>query len=195
MRVDTASAPSSCCEAYGDTIGVELEDATAHVRFSGGITSTSADPMITHPHIDHDHGAGAVWSKYHVLNVVTDGLTVDVAAAVAAQVEPATRDHKHLVVYVDATWCEPCRYFHDAAVAGQLDDELSDLRLVAFDMDRGAALGAAGYTSAMIPLFAIPRRDGRASGEQIADSTKAPNAAQQIAPRLRALVDGRGTEQ
>jgi thiol-disulfide isomerase/thioredoxin len=130
------------------------------------------------------------------LELVEAPPATDVAAAVAAQVEPATRDHKHLVVYVGAAWCEPCRYFHDAAVAGQLDDELGDLRLVAFDLDRdSAALVAAGYTSAMIPLFAIPRSDGRASGAQIAGSIKGPGAAQQIAPRLRALVDGRGTEQ
>jgi thiol-disulfide isomerase/thioredoxin len=110
------------------------------------------------------------------------------AVAVAAQVEPATRDH--IVVYVGATWCEPCRYFLDATVAGQLDDELSDLRLVAFDMDRdSAALRAAGYTSAMIPLFAIPRRDGRASGEQIAGSIKGP-APPSRSRLVCALVDG-----
>jgi thiol-disulfide isomerase/thioredoxin len=130
------------------------------------------------------------------LELVEAAPATDVAAAVAARVETATRDHKHLVVYVGATWCEPCRYFHDAAVAGQLDDELGDLRILAFDLDRdSAALRAAGYTSAMIPLFAIPRSDGAASGEQIAGSIKGSGAAQQIAPRLRALVDGRSTEQ
>jgi thiol-disulfide isomerase/thioredoxin len=130
------------------------------------------------------------------LELVDAPPAIDVAAEVAARVDAATRDRKHLVVYVGATWCEPCRYFHDAAVAGELDDELGDLRLVAFDMDRdGAALRAAGYTSAMIPLFAIPRSDGRASGEQIAGSIKGAGAARQIAPRLRALVDGHGTKQ
>jgi hypothetical protein len=121
--------------------------------------------------------------------------TTDVAGAVAAELVTATRDHKHLVVYVGASWCEPCRYFHDAAVAGALDTELGDVRLVAFDLDRdGEALRAAGYASAMIPLFAIPRSDGHASGEQIAGSIKGSGAARQIAPRLRALVDGRSAE-
>jgi thiol-disulfide isomerase/thioredoxin len=129
------------------------------------------------------------------LELVEAPPATDVATAVAAQMETATRDHKHLVVYVGATWCEPCRYFHDAAVAGQLDDSLGDLRLVTFDLDRdSAALGAAGYTSELIPLFAIPQSDGRASGAQIAGSIKGPGAARQIAPRLRALVDGRSTE-
>jgi competence protein ComEC len=30
--------------------------------------------VLTHPHIDHTRGAGEVWRRYHVLNVVTDGL-------------------------------------------------------------------------------------------------------------------------
>jgi competence protein ComEC len=31
--------------------------------------------MITHPHIDHARGAMDVWKRYHILNVVSDGLT------------------------------------------------------------------------------------------------------------------------
>ncbi|HEY4055444.1 MAG TPA: MBL fold metallo-hydrolase [Kofleriaceae bacterium] len=31
--------------------------------------------LLTHDHIDHTRGAQAVWSRYHVKNVVTDGLT------------------------------------------------------------------------------------------------------------------------
>ena len=125
------------------------------------------------------------------LELVDAPRATDAAAAIALELASAARDNRHLVVYVGATWCEPCRYFHDAAVAGQLDEQLGDVRLVAFDLDRdGAALAAAGYTSEMIPLFAIPRSDGRASGDQIAGSIKGPGAVQQISPRLRALVDG-----
>src|SRR5580692_3512413 len=82
------------------------------------------------------------------LEMIEAPATTDVAAAVAAQVASATGGHKRVVVYVGATWCEPCRYFHDAAAAGQLDDQLGDLRVVAFDMDRDRdALGAAGYVT------------------------------------------------
>ncbi len=31
--------------------------------------------VITHPHIDHDRGAPAVWNRFKVANVVTDGMT------------------------------------------------------------------------------------------------------------------------
>jgi competence protein ComEC len=36
---------------------------------------TLALMVITHPHIDHDRNAMMVWKNYHVLNLVTDGLT------------------------------------------------------------------------------------------------------------------------
>jgi thiol-disulfide isomerase/thioredoxin len=87
----------------------------------------------------------------------------DVAAFVrntAARVAAADR---RLVVYVGATWCEPCQQIHAAALAHQLDAELPDLTLLAFDQDRdGAALQQAGYDSPLIPLFALPLADGRA---------------------------------
>nr|HEX4316066.1 hypothetical protein [Kofleriaceae bacterium] len=135
-------------------------------------------------------GGGTSQAPRARLELVDAPATSDAAATIAALLPAAARDHKHLVVYVGATWCEPCRYFHDAAAAGQLDDQLGDLRVVTFDIDRdGAALGAAGYVSEMIPLFAIPRSDGHATGDQIAGSIKGSGAAQQITPRLRALVD------
>lgn len=116
--------------------------------------------------------------------------TADIAAYVAPLVPRAAAEHKKLVVYVGAAWCEPCRYFHAAAAAGELDSKLGDVRLVVFDADRdGEALRAAGYTAPMIPLFALPAADGQASGMQIAGSVKGEAAVAQIAPRLRTLVD------
>lgn len=113
----------------------------------------------------------------------------DVAVYVAMQAAHAATDHKKLIVYVGATWCEPCRRFHDAAAAGQLDDAFGDLRLVTFDLDRDeAALQAAGYRSELIPLFALPRPDGRASGKQVEGSIKGDGAVPEIAPKLRRLV-------
>jgi thiol-disulfide isomerase/thioredoxin len=106
-----------------------------------------------------------------------------VADAVKSQV-----GERKVVVYVGAVWCEPCVAFHKAAQAGQLDDELGDVRFVEFDADRdGDRLAAAGYQSRMIPLFAIPRADGSASGKQIEGSRK-DDPIGAIVPRLRALL-------
>lgn len=93
--------------------------------------------------------------------------TGEVAAYVAGEVPHAVRDGKQLLVYVGATWCEPCLKFHAAAAAGRLDADLGDLRFLVFDLDRDETrLAAAGYKSQYVPLFAVPGPDGRASGAQ-----------------------------
>src|SRR5436309_159966 len=89
----------------------------------------------------------------------------DVATLVrdtAARIAP-----RRLIVYVGATWCEPCQQIHAAIIAHKLDAEFPDLTLLVFDQDRdGDALARAGYTSELIPLFALPGPDGRASGKK-----------------------------
>lgn len=94
-----------------------------------------------------------------------------------------------LVVYVGASWCEPCVAFHDALLAGQLDADLAGVRFLEFDLDRDRArLAADGYSGRYVPLFALPGPDGRASGAQIEGGTKGPGAARQLALRLRPLL-------
>jgi thiol-disulfide isomerase/thioredoxin len=110
------------------------------------------------------------------------------AGDVAPLVQKEMR-HGHLLVYVGASWCEPCRRFHEAASAGKLDAQLGGLRLLEFDLDRDEPrLRAAGYVSQLIPLFAVPGPDGRASGRQIEGSIKGDGAVGQILPRLQALL-------
>lgn len=118
--------------------------------------------------------------------------TGDVAPLVKAELARArAADHK-LLVYIGATWCEPCNRFHDAAAAGQLDDRFGDLRLIVFDSDRDAdRLVEAGYTGTAIPMFTVPRDDGTSSGRKIEGSIKGDGAVAEIAPRLRALLDGK----
>jgi hypothetical protein len=113
----------------------------------------------------------------------------EVAPLVQKELLRAQRDRRQLLVYVGATWCEPCRRFHEAAVAGQLDAQFGALRLLEFDFDRDEPrLRAAGYVSQLIPLFAVPGADGRASGRQMEGSIKGPGAVAEIGPRLRALL-------
>ncbi len=108
---------------------------------------------------------------------------------VAEVVEAERSDTATLVVYVGASWCEPCVAFHEALVAGQLDADLPDVRFLEFDLDRDRArLEADGYSSRYVPLFALPGADGRASGAQIEGGTKSPGAARQLVQRLRPLL-------
>jgi hypothetical protein len=116
----------------------------------------------------------------------------NVPAVVTRELERAKADHRDLVVYVGAPWCEPCTRFHKAAQAGELDKSFPTLRLLEFDQVRDEErLRAAGYTSRLIPLFALPRADGQASGDQIEGSIKGDGAVAEIAPRLRALIGRR----
>lgn len=113
----------------------------------------------------------------------------DVASLVRAFVEASRADSRMPVVYVGASWCEPCQYFHRAAEGGELDEELPPMAFLEFDRDRdGARLEAAGYGSRMIPLFVVPRADGRGGDRRIEGSIHGPGSPREIAPRLRALL-------
>lgn len=116
----------------------------------------------------------------------------DVQAMVVRELGRAKTDGRDLLVYVGATWCEPCQRFHDAAAAGELDRVFPTLRLLSFDLDRDRErLEQAGYESKLIPLFALPREDGTGDGEQIEGSVKGAGAVPEITPRLRKLLEKR----
>jgi thiol-disulfide isomerase/thioredoxin len=101
----------------------------------------------------------------------------------------AAASRRTLLVYVGATWCEPCRRFHRAAEAGELDSALPRLILLEFDLDRDHdRLVAAGYDSKYIPLFALASADGTASSHRIEGAIKGEGAVDFILPRLRELV-------
>lgn len=103
--------------------------------------------------------------------------------------QQASEHGQRLLVYVGASWCEPCRYFHDAALKGELDGALGHMAVLAFDADRdGARLAAAGYQSKMIPLLAIPRADGHSSGKMLQGSIKGPGAVADLVPRVQQLL-------
>lgn len=113
----------------------------------------------------------------------------DVAAIVQRERVKAKEAGRELIVYVGASWCEPCTRFHDAALAGRLDGALPALRLVAFDLDRDRErLAQAGYASKLIPLLALPRADGQASRHRIEGGYKRADAAEEIAGRLGQLL-------
>jgi hypothetical protein len=113
----------------------------------------------------------------------------DVEPIVREELARAAVDKRRLVVYVGASWCEPCQRFHGAAQSGALDRTFPDLTLLEFDLDRdGKRLASAGYTSKLIPLFALPAADGRASGKQVEGGIKGDGAVGYITPRLQGLL-------
>jgi thiol-disulfide isomerase/thioredoxin len=114
---------------------------------------------------------------------------VDVIELVLAERARAQADGRELLVYVGASWCEPCRYFHDAVEDGSLDQVFPHLQLLEFDLDRDRdRLALAGYSSRMIPLFVAPAPDGRASPRRTEGGIKGPGAVDNLRPRVEALI-------
>jgi len=112
---------------------------------------------------------------------------------VQEQVEFAEAAHLHVLVYVGASWCEPCQRFHQAVERGELNGTLNGLRFLEFDQDQdAAALKTAGYLYQYIPVLALPDPDGRNHGKMISGSIKGSRAVQEdLVPRLQALLSGR----
>ena len=116
--------------------------------------------------------------------------TADIAALVRVQLVPLAAVHRRLVVYVGATWCEPCQQIHAAIASHQLDGEFPDLTLLEFDLDRDeAALERAGYTSPLIPLFALPAGDGRAGLRREFGGRKDIDNVPLLTAKLHRLLD------
>jgi hypothetical protein len=120
----------------------------------------------------------------------------DVAPFIANELRKGHTDRHGVVVYVGATWCEPCQGFHHAVLNGEFDELLAGVRLVEFDLDADRdALGRAGYSSRLIPLFALPKNDGTSSDRRIEGSVKGSDAVHQnLMPRLRAFLAGQMNE-
>lgn len=116
-----------------------------------------------------------------------DAVVREAAAAAAAE-------GRRVVVYVGATWCEPCQAFHGAVERGELDEALAGVRFVELDSDHdGARLQAAGYGGRLIPRFVLPDAQGRGSEQRIEGGIKGSGAVANIMERLGPLLArGRG---
>jgi len=130
--------------------------------------------------------SAASTGKMRLMNAPADG---EVDAIVRSAQAKAMADRRRVLVYVGAAWCEPCQRFHHAAERGELDAKFPDVDLLGFDADHDAErLASAGYVSKLIPLFALPGPDGRASGKQVEGGIKGEGAVGFIAPRLEKML-------
>lgn len=125
-----------------------------------------------------------------IVKAPTAGTVQEIVQREAAR---AKTDGRALVVYVGATWCEPCERFKDAIKAGQLDTEFPTLRVLEFDRDRDEQrLEAAGCISKLIPLFAKPTDDGRCDQRfRTEGGIKGPGTITFISRRLKAMLAAR----
>ena len=107
----------------------------------------------------------------------------DAAVMIEASAAQAAQEGKKLVVYIGATWCEPCLAWHDAVAQGKAGP-LPAVQFLEFDLDKdGETLARAGYATRMVPYFARPGRDGRASSVQFAGVRKGGDYVAEIRAR------------
>ena len=109
---------------------------------------------------------------------------------VQEQVELAEAAHLRVLVYVGASWCEPCQRFHQAVEHGELNGPLNGLRFLEFDQDQDAsALKTAGYVYQYIPVLALPDPDGRNHGrDDLRLSQRPARSAGEPSPALASLA-------
>jgi len=113
----------------------------------------------------------------------------EVAPIVRRAREQAAFRGQQLVVYVGATWCDPCQRFRGAIERSELDATFPGLVLLEFDSDRdGERLAAAGYAYRYIPLLALPRKDGTGSGKQVEGGIKGDGAVAVVTEKLKGLL-------
>ncbi len=113
----------------------------------------------------------------------------DIPPVVARHREAARNEGVVTLVYVGASWCEPCQRFHEAVERGQLDARLAGVQFVEYDADRDRErLVEAGYDGRLIPRFAMPGADGRFGGTKIEGGTKGDDAVEHIMQRLEPML-------
>jgi thiol-disulfide isomerase/thioredoxin len=157
------------------------------------------DSIASDTPVRSDGGSGvsapAEETAFHGIGVKARGVELvpappgDVAALVRAARKTARAHGRSLLVYIGATWCEPCQRFHHAAEEGKLDDTFPTMSLLVFDLDAdGNRLHAALYAPGYVPYFGVPDESGRATGKALAGSIKGEGAVAQMTPRLLELV-------
>lgn len=112
----------------------------------------------------------------------------DVAALIREEEARTRQDGRQLIVYIGAAWCEPCHAWHDALAAGTAGP-LPAVRFLEFDLDKdGEALAQAGYHTHMVPFFARPSLDGRATSVQFAGVRKGGDYVAEIRERVAEML-------
>jgi thiol-disulfide isomerase/thioredoxin len=131
-----------------------------------------------------DHGQAEAAPAAQHLRVIDAALDADALSLVRTERLRAKSEGRVLVVYVGASWCEPCQRFKAEIHAGRLDEKLGRVSLLAFDADKDAdRLAVGGYGFRFIPYVALPGADGRPR-ESASAQGKGPEAWREIVVRL-----------
>jgi len=130
--------------------------------------------------------------------VPASGAVADIVAAEIRQTQAQSGEGARagsiavplVLVYASATWCQPCLIFQDAVQQGALDQSFPvPLRLLKFDYDRDhERLATAGYAVDMLPYFAVPGVDGRATGMAYQGTRGGRSAVVDVKQGIRSML-------
>ena len=174
----------AACERVPDSVRERANAVDA-----AAATPVTVAPPVAQPRASASGSPPGVAGKVEWVDAPAG--TTDASAFVRTQLARAKASGRSVIVEIGASWCEPCKRFHAAATSGQLDAAFPTLTVVSFSLDdelEREALVVAGYNSKLIPLFALPKADGTASGKQIEGSIHGEGSPDEITPRLRALL-------
>ncbi len=147
---------------------------------SGALTA----PGVTTPMVSATVTASASAPRETGIRVVVASQDTDALSLVRTERLKAKAEGRVLIVYVGATWCEPCKRFKEEVHTGRLDEKLPKLTLLAFDADRDTdRLAAAGYRFQFIPFVALAGADGHPTDTQEARG-KGSNAWRELIAKL-----------
>lgn len=110
---------------------------------------------------------------------------------VKKELERAKSENRVIVIYVGASWCEPCQRFHKAVEEGSLDTELAGVRFLDFDHDEHAEQLSDSDTncgSKLIPLFSRASEDGTCTDRRVEGGIKGKGAVGFILPKLLEIL-------
>ena len=173
------------CDRKDEPLRADPSSAKAAPPASASATPTAPTAAPS----DQPIGVLAPKDQLRTIAAPPDG---DVAQQVKDTIQREAKEGRKVLVYIGATWCEPCKRFHASAARGELDKEFPSLTLLEYDSDRdGERLVTANYNTHLIPYFGVPAADGRVTGKHIEGGVKGSVAVEDIAPRLHELLAGK----
>lgn len=141
------------------TLLLALVACTPKSAATDEIKSDVSQPVVTAPAAAPTPGGKLVVTP---ADADTDAISTIRTARLQAKAQGRV-----LVVYVSATWCDPCKKLKSEIEAGHLDSRLGKTTLLAFDADRDAErLLGAGYSFKFVPFVALAGTDGHPADSQ-----------------------------
>lgn len=182
-RVATVVATLVACQSPPAPAG-----AAAGQAASGGTSAIAASAPAANATTTAGTSAStsASASGKDGVRVVASAQDMDAASQIRTARLEAKGQGRVLVVYVAASWCEPCKKMKEEIQAGRLDSTLPKVTLLAFDADKDQErLASAGYTFRFVPYVAVPGADGQPVDSAEAHG-KGPQAWRELLKKLEA---------